>query len=113
MGGGREVRHPAELRRILWGGSEVLVVSYGFDSYNQAVEQEVAQPIRAHGGGDETPKVVILNPTDSQGNQIADSNGVYPTLRACGGAGYQSGYVFDRGQPNEEDPTSIRCPKTP
>lgn len=87
------------------GGSEVLVVSYGLDSYNQAVEEEVAQPIRAHGGGDTAPKVIILNPTDSQGNQIADSNGVYPTLRACGGAGYQSGYVFDRGQPNEEDPT--------
>ena len=42
------------------------------------------------------PKVRIMNPTDSQGNQIADSNGVYPTVRGCGGAGYQQGYCFDR-----------------
>ena len=31
--------------------------AYGFDSYNQAIEREVAQPIRAHDGGDTTPKV--------------------------------------------------------
>ena len=32
------------------GGSEVLIV-YGFDSYNQATEEEMAQPLRSHGGG--------------------------------------------------------------
>lgn len=42
--------------------------------------------------------VRILNPHDSQGNQIADSDGVYPTLRGCGGAGYQQGYCFDHGK---------------
>ena len=38
----------------------------------------------------------ILNPNDSQGNQITDGtgDGIYPTLRGCGGAGYQQGYVF-------------------
>ena len=40
--------------------------------------------------------VKIMNPTDSQGNQIADSDGIYPTVRGCGGAGYQQGYCFDR-----------------
>lgn len=41
-------------------------------------------------------KVTILNPSDSQGNQVADSDGIYPTLRGCGGAGYQQGYLFER-----------------
>lgn len=40
--------------------------------------------------------VIILNPWDSQGNQVADSNGVYPTIRGCGGAGYQQGYLLQR-----------------
>lgn len=47
-------------------------------------------------------KVIILNPSDSQGNQIADSDGIYPTLRGCGGAGYQQGYLLQRLN-NEED----------
>lgn len=38
--------------------------------------------------------VKILNPSDSQGNQVADDDGAYPTLRGCGGAGYQQGYTF-------------------
>ena len=39
--------------------------------------------------------VNVLNPWDSQGNQVHDGTGnnVYPTLRGCGGAGYQAGYV--------------------
>ena len=40
------------------------------------------------------PGVKVLNPSDSQGNQVADADGVYPTLRGCGGAGYQQGYAF-------------------
>jgi len=39
-------------------------------------------------------EVTILNPHDSQGNHIADGNGIYPCLRGCGGAGYQQGYVL-------------------
>lgn len=42
------------------------------------------------------PTVVILNPWDSQGNQIANSIGIYPTIRACGGGGYQQGYLLQR-----------------
>ena len=40
--------------------------------------------------------VNVLNPWDSQGNQVHDGTGnnVYPCLRGCGGAGYQAGYVF-------------------
>jgi DNA (cytosine-5)-methyltransferase 1 len=40
--------------------------------------------------------VNVLNPWDSQGNQVHDSTGnnVYPCLRGCGGAGYQAGYVM-------------------
>ena len=33
------------------------MMAYGFDSYNQAIEKEVAQPLRSHDGGDTTPKV--------------------------------------------------------
>ena len=38
----------------------------------------------------------ILNPWMPQGTQIADSNGIYPTLRGCGGGGYQQGYLLGR-----------------
>ena len=40
--------------------------------------------------------VNILNPWDSQGNQVHDGtdNHIYPCLRGCGGAGYQAGYVL-------------------
>lgn len=40
------------------GGYVPMIVAYGFDSYNQAIELETAQPIRSHGGGDETAKVI-------------------------------------------------------
>ena len=42
------------------------------------------------------PSCRILNPSDSQGNQVVDGTGagIYPTLRGCGGAGYQQGYVM-------------------
>ena len=40
--------------------------------------------------------VSILNPWDSQGNHVVDGTGSYNflTLRGCGGAGYQAGYVL-------------------
>ncbi len=47
--------------------------------------------------------VRILNPWMAQGMQIADSDGTYPTLRGCGGCGYQQGYVLDRGIAETED----------
>ena len=49
------------------------------------------------GADDREGKCVnVLNPWDSQGNQVHDGTGdnVYPTLRGCGGAGYQAGYVL-------------------
>lgn len=42
------------------------------------------------------PDVKILNPWDSQGNQITDDDGVYHCVRGCGGAGYQQGYVLQK-----------------
>lgn len=45
----------------------------------------------------------ILNAWDSQGNQVADSDGIYPTLRACGGAGYQQGYLLERRKEKTKD----------
>ena len=47
-------------------------------------------------------KVVILNPFDSQGNQVAWYGGIYPTLRGCGGVGYQQGYVL-APKPNRDE----------
>jgi DNA (cytosine-5)-methyltransferase 1 len=57
--------------------------------------EEKAGILRAN-PGDNQQAVAILNPSDSQGNQVADSDGVYPTLRGSGGAGYQQGYLLDR-----------------
>lgn len=34
---------------------------------------------------------------------MTDSIGIYPTIRACGGAGYQQGYLLDRGGSNLGD----------
>lgn len=39
------------------GGSEVLVVAYGFDGYNQDISEEVAQPLRSHGGATQHQKL--------------------------------------------------------
>ena len=47
-------------------------------------------------------RVIILNSWDSQGNQVTDSIGIYPTIRGCGGAGYQQGYLLDRRGNNGE-----------
>ena len=42
----------------------VAVIAYGLDSYNQTAQEEIAQPLRAHDGGDTTPKVVIIHGVD-------------------------------------------------
>lgn len=38
----------------------LVVQTFGFDSYNQEIACELAQPLRSHGGGDTMPKVMIL-----------------------------------------------------
>jgi DNA (cytosine-5)-methyltransferase 1 len=38
-------------------GGMAVVQSAGFDGYNQSIDEEVAQPLRAADGGDSTPKV--------------------------------------------------------
>lgn len=67
-----------------------------FGDSEQSAKEGKGAADSAEGSIGESSTVKILNPTDSQGNQIADSEGVYPTLRGCGGAGYQQGYCFDK-----------------
>lgn len=55
------------------GGSEVLVVAYGLDTYNQAAEEELAQPLRTNGGGDSMPKVVVIE-TESGDDATSERN---------------------------------------
>lgn len=82
----------------------VAIESHPKDSRYKIITPETNQTIpsimchdAAHGGlimeSNLRDNVNILNPSDSQGNQVADSKGVYPTLRGCGGAGYQQGYL--------------------
>lgn len=52
--------------------------------------------------------MTILNPWDSQGNQITDGAGIYPCLRGCGGAGYQQGYVLQHMEKQEENQLDVR-----
>lgn len=83
--------------------SENAVECYGIDLFNQSMTGDVPKTLNSiRSDSDHVPCVVILNPSDSQGNQIADSEGIYPTLRGCGGAGYQQGYVFDKKDINSE-----------
>ena len=51
----------------------------------------------------ESSGVKILNPSDSQGNQVASDDGTYPTLRGCGAAGYQQGYCLQTTSKTVED----------
>ena len=61
-----------------------IVLSYGFDSYNQTIEAEMAQPLRSHGGGDTTAKVITYG-FDSRLQFVAEDKA--QTLTATGGAG--------------------------
>lgn len=55
-------------------------------------------------------EVVILNPWDSQGVQIADGTGIYPCVRGCGGGGYQQGYVLQHINNAVEDENRLNKP---
>lgn len=88
------------------GGSEVLVV-FGFDSYNQEISEEVAQPLRSHGGGDTTPKVMTyqtVTGTLSPGAHPGSYNGqdAYNDLLITGEAN-ENDFVH-RGGRNRPDP---------
>ena len=54
------------------------MMAYGFDSYNQAIEKEVAQPLRSHDGGDETPKVLVDTLVFDEANITCPTNGNKP-----------------------------------
>ena len=41
------------------------ITTYGFDSYNQDCIEEVLPTLRAGGGGEQTPKIVIISDEDS------------------------------------------------
>ena len=71
----------------------------GFGGYHPDEVSSTLRVKESYGGGQVLmvvdPKVSVLNPWDSQGNQITDERGgVYPTIRGCGGAGYQQGYLL-------------------
>lgn len=51
--------------------------SYGLDTYNQTMEEEVAQPIRSAEGGDCKPKVLI---SAFDGFNLTESENISPTL---------------------------------
>ena len=36
------------------------MIAYGFDTYNQKIEEETAEPLRHADGGDTKPKVLIM-----------------------------------------------------
>ena len=60
------------------GGYIPMVISYGFDSYNQAIEREVAQPLRSHNGGDETPKALVNTLVFDESGITCPTNGNKP-----------------------------------
>ena len=65
--------------------------------FTYGVIEAVPYTLEIPGAADcERNGVNILNPWDSQGNQVHDGTGnhIYPCLRGCGGAGYQAGYVL-------------------
>ena len=51
--------------------------SYGLDTYNQTMEEEIAQPIRSAEGGDCKPKVLI---SAFDGFNLTESENISPTL---------------------------------
>lgn len=54
------------------------MMAYGFDSYNQAIEEEVAQPLRSHDGGDTTPKVIVDTLVFDESGITCPTNGNQP-----------------------------------
>ena len=77
--------------------SEILFKSKGvFGDSDESKEKGKDASKAVRGCSDSASGVRILNPSDSQGNQVADSSGCFPTLRGCGGAGYQAGYCLDK-----------------
>lgn len=60
------------------GNNMPIVLSYGFDSYNQTIEREVAQPLRSHDGGDTTPKVIVDTLVFDESGITCPTNGNKP-----------------------------------
>lgn len=48
------------------------VVSYGLDAYNQTIDKEIAQSLRAADGGDTTPKVICIEGNGSRPSHKGD-----------------------------------------
>lgn len=58
----------------------IVVKSYGLDSYNQEIHEEVSQTLKVNIGGDSTAKVVCLN--DQGGSVMEITEDMTSTLRA-------------------------------
>lgn len=56
----------------------IVMTAYGFDSYNQVIEKEIAQPLRSHDGGDETPKVIVDTLVFDESGITCPTNGNRP-----------------------------------
>lgn len=57
------------------GGSEVLVVAYGLDSFNQEIAEETSTTLRTNGGGDSMPKVLVIDvETESRDDATSERN---------------------------------------
>jgi len=92
----------------------VVVENHSQDS-RYKIMGDICQTVSAKFGTGGNNQPLVLNPSDSQGNQVADARGVYPTLRGCGGAGYQQGYlltekkVFDASRRHDYQPFGDKC----
>ena len=89
-------------------GGIAIVEHIGIDGYNGELTEDKAATLGVHCGIStgrngiiEQSVVNVLTPWDSQGNQVTDGTGnhVYGTLRGCGDAGYQAGYVLAKEKP--------------
>lgn len=62
------------------------------------------------------PDVMILNPWDSQGNRISDSDGVFQCIRCGKYSGYPQGYILHRAytiQMDGKNKSDVTIDQTP
>lgn len=62
------------------------------------------------------PDVMILNPWDSQGNRISDSDGVFQCVRSGKFSGYPQGYILHRAyaiQMDGKNKSDVTIDQTP
>ena len=68
-------------------GGMAIVQSAGVDTYNQTIDEELAQPLRAADGGDSTPKVVCIENHPADRRVKVSEDGIVQTLSSWMGTG--------------------------